>query len=76
MHMIRRILIGAALLPVAAVILNGQTTTRSTLDGVYTAFGRVVDGMAAVDAIEAAPRTGEAPDTRIELKTVRIEKRP
>ncbi len=37
MHMIRRILIGAALLPVAAVILNGQTTTRSTLDGVYTA---------------------------------------
>jgi len=35
--MIRRILIGAALLPVAAVILNGQTTTRSTNDGVYTA---------------------------------------
>src|SRR5436190_17430510 len=34
--MIRRILIGAALLPVAAAILNGQTT-RSTLDGVYTA---------------------------------------
>ena len=34
--MIRRILIGAALLPVAAVILNGQTT-RSTNDGVYTA---------------------------------------
>jgi peptidyl-prolyl cis-trans isomerase B (cyclophilin B) len=46
------------------------------LDGVYTAFGRVVDGMAAVDAIEAAPRTGEAPNTRIDLKTVRIEKRP
>lgn len=35
--MIRRILIGAALLPVAAAILNGQTTTRSTHDGVYTA---------------------------------------
>jgi peptidyl-prolyl cis-trans isomerase B (cyclophilin B) len=45
------------------------------LDGVYTAFGRVVDGMAAVDAIESAPRTGEAPNTRIELKSVRIEKR-
>ena len=44
------------------------------LDGVYTAFGRVVDGMAAVDAIEAAPRTGEAPNTRVDLKTVRIEK--
>jgi peptidyl-prolyl cis-trans isomerase B (cyclophilin B) len=50
--------------------------TSAPLDGVYTAFGRVVDGMAAVDAIEAAPRTGEAPNTRIELKTVRVEKRP
>ena len=45
------------------------------LDGVYTAFGRVVDGMAAVEAIETAPRTGEAPNTRIELRTVRIENR-
>jgi peptidyl-prolyl cis-trans isomerase B (cyclophilin B) len=44
------------------------------LDGVYTAFGRVVDGMPAVDAIEAAPRTGETPDSRIDLKTVRIVK--
>ena len=50
------------------------TAAATALDGVYTAFGRVVDGMAAVDAIEAAPRTGETPDTRIELKTVRIEK--
>jgi len=31
--------------------------------------------MAAVDAIEATPRNGEAPTTRIELKTVRIEKK-
>ena len=51
------------------------TGASAALDGVYTAFGRVVDGMAAVDAIEAAPRTGEAPNARIELKTVRIEKR-
>ena len=49
--------------------------TSSALDGVYTAFGRVVDGMSAVDAIEATPRTGEAPNTRIELKTVRVEKK-
>jgi peptidyl-prolyl cis-trans isomerase B (cyclophilin B) len=47
----------------------------AALDGVYTAFGRVIDGMAAVDSIEAAPRTGETPNTRIELKSVRIEKR-
>ncbi len=46
--------------------------TSSALDGVYTAFGRVVDGLAAVDVIEAAPRTGEAPNTRIDLKTVRV----
>ena len=52
------------------------TGPSAALDGVYTAFGRVVDGMAAVEAIEAAPRTGEAPNSRIDLKTVRIEKRP
>ena len=49
--------------------------TSTALDGVYTAFGRVVDGMAAVDAIEATPRNGETPTTRIDLKTVRIEKK-
>ena len=46
--------------------------TSSALDGVYTAFGRVVDGMSAVDAIEQTPRTGEAPNARVDLKTVRI----
>ena len=46
----------------------------AALDGVYTAFGRVVDGMAAVEAIEAAPRTGEAPNTRIDLKTVTLKR--
>jgi len=48
--------------------------TSTALDGVYTAFGRVVDGMNAVDAIEQTPRTGETPNTRIDLKTVRIIK--
>ncbi len=50
------------------------TGTSPALDGVYTAFGRVVDGMPAVDAIESTPRTGETPNTRIELKTVRVVK--
>jgi cyclophilin family peptidyl-prolyl cis-trans isomerase len=45
------------------------------LDGNYTAFGRVVDGLNVVDAIEQTPRTGETPNTRIELKSIRIEKR-
>ena len=48
--------------------------TSSALDGVYTAFGRVVDGLAAVDTIEQTPRTGEAPNTRVDLRSVRIEK--
>lgn len=48
--------------------------TSSALDGVYTAFGRVVDGMNVVEAIEQTPRTGEAPNTRIDLTTVRVLK--
>jgi len=51
------------------------TGTSTPLDGQYTAFGRVVDGMAAVDAIERAPVNGETPITRIELRTVRIERK-
>jgi len=51
------------------------TGASTALDGNYTVFGRVVDGIAAVDAIEATPRDGEAPRTRIELRTIRIEKK-
>ena len=51
------------------------TAPSTALDGHYTAFGRVVDGMPAVDAIEASPRDGETPTTRVELKAVRIEKK-
>jgi peptidyl-prolyl cis-trans isomerase B (cyclophilin B) len=50
------------------------TGPSTALDGQYTAFGRVVDGMPVVEAIEGAPRTGETPNTRIDLKTIRIEK--
>jgi peptidyl-prolyl cis-trans isomerase B (cyclophilin B) len=50
------------------------TGTSTALDGQYTAFGRVIDGMAVVDAIEASPRNGETPTSRIELKTIRIER--
>jgi cyclophilin family peptidyl-prolyl cis-trans isomerase len=46
----------------------------SSLDGKYTAFGRVVDGMTVVEAIEQAPLNGEEPVTRIELKQVRLVK--
>jgi peptidyl-prolyl cis-trans isomerase B (cyclophilin B) len=51
------------------------TGPSTALDGQYTAFGRVVDGLAAVEAIEASPRNGETPLARIELRTVRVERR-
>jgi peptidyl-prolyl cis-trans isomerase B (cyclophilin B) len=46
------------------------------LDGVYTAFGRVLSGMEVVERIEGVATNGETPVTRIELRTVRIEGRP
>ncbi len=49
------------------------TGDAASLDGKYTAFGRVVDGLAVVDAIEQAPVNGETPITRIELVRVRIQ---
>jgi peptidyl-prolyl cis-trans isomerase B (cyclophilin B) len=50
------------------------TARVPSLDGTYTAFGRVVDGMNVVEAIEQVPRDGEAPRTRIELIRVRVSK--
>jgi cyclophilin family peptidyl-prolyl cis-trans isomerase len=51
------------------------TARTPAIDGKYTAFGRVVDGMSVVEAIENAPREGEAPTTRIELVRVRVERK-
>jgi cyclophilin family peptidyl-prolyl cis-trans isomerase len=48
------------------------TGTAPSLDGKYTVFGRVVDGLSVVDAIEQSPVNGETPVTRIELTKVRI----
>jgi peptidyl-prolyl cis-trans isomerase B (cyclophilin B) len=47
-----------------------------SLDGKYTIFGHVVDGMSTVDQIEQAPRNGEEPTPRIEITKVRLEQRP
>ena len=43
-----------------------------SLDGKYTVFGRVIDGLDVLDKIAAAPVSGEAPTTRIDLLKVRI----
>ena len=46
------------------------------LDGQYTVFGEVVNGMEVVDEIVNSPRDGnDNPDERIEMKRVKIEKR-
>jgi cyclophilin family peptidyl-prolyl cis-trans isomerase len=51
------------------------TGASTALDGQYTAFGRVVDGMSVVEAIEQTPRDGETPKTRIEVRSIKIEKK-
>jgi peptidyl-prolyl cis-trans isomerase B (cyclophilin B) len=50
------------------------TGTATSLDHKYTAFGRVVDGMQVVKAIEAVPTDGDKPLGRVELSRVRVEK--
>jgi len=50
------------------------TARVPSLDGTYTAFARVVDGMGVVEAIEQVPRDGEAPVKRVELIRVRVIK--
>jgi peptidyl-prolyl cis-trans isomerase B (cyclophilin B) len=48
---------------------------QPSLDGKYTVFGRVAGGMDVIEAIEQTPITGEAPQTRVAITGVRIEKR-
>jgi peptidyl-prolyl cis-trans isomerase B (cyclophilin B) len=48
------------------------TGEAPSLDGKYTAFGRVVDGIAVVEVIEQSAVNGEVPVSRIDLKSVRI----
>jgi cyclophilin family peptidyl-prolyl cis-trans isomerase len=52
------------------------TAPAPTLDGVYTAFGEVVDGMDVVERIEQVPVNGDAPVTRVELTRVTITREP
>jgi peptidyl-prolyl cis-trans isomerase B (cyclophilin B) len=43
-----------------------------SLDGKYSVFGRVVDGMETVAKIEGAPLNGESPVNRIDILHVRV----
>jgi peptidyl-prolyl cis-trans isomerase B (cyclophilin B) len=48
------------------------TGPAPSLDGKYTVFGQVVDGMAVVEAIDAVPVDGETPTQRIEVTKVTV----
>ena len=50
------------------------TARASALDGKYTAFGRVADGIDVVEKLEAVPVNGETPVTRVEVKKVTLTK--
>ena len=50
------------------------TGAAPELDGVYTVFGRVVEGMGAVEQIESAATDGETPVNRIDLRQIRLER--
>jgi peptidyl-prolyl cis-trans isomerase B (cyclophilin B) len=52
------------------------TAAAPSLDGKYTAFGRVVDGMAVVEAIERVPVNGEAPVSRVEVTGIKVKRVP
>ncbi|MGE3578356.1 MAG: peptidylprolyl isomerase [Vicinamibacterales bacterium] len=48
------------------------TAPSPGIDGVYTVFARVVEGMDVVEKIEAVPVNGETPVTRVDVTRVRV----
>ncbi len=50
------------------------TGPAPSLDGKYTAFGRVIDGMCVVEALDALPVDGESPLERVDVVKARVEK--
>ena len=48
------------------------TAPSPGIDGKYTVFGRVVEGIDVVEKIEAVPLTGETPVTRVEVSRIRV----
>lgn len=62
--------------PASATTSFFIVTARSQgLDGQYTVFGRVVEGLDVVEKIEAVPVNGETPVTRVEVTKVSIVKK-
>jgi cyclophilin family peptidyl-prolyl cis-trans isomerase len=51
-------------------------TDQPALDGQYTIFARVAEGINVAQKISTAPATNTVPDARIEIKTVTIREKP
>jgi cyclophilin family peptidyl-prolyl cis-trans isomerase len=51
-------------------------TDQPALDGQYTVFARVVEGINVAQKISTAPATNTVPNARIEIKTVTIREKP
>ena len=52
------------------------TARTPALDGQYSAFGRVVEGLDVVTRIETTPVDGETPITRVEVTGVTLSRVP
>ena len=51
------------------------TAAAPALDGVYTVFGVVVEGLDVVERIEAVPTEGETPVERVEIVDAEVVRR-
>jgi peptidyl-prolyl cis-trans isomerase B (cyclophilin B) len=53
------------------IVLSDQPA----LDGTYTVFGRVVEGMDVVEKIAAVPQQNERPAERLDIHSMKVERR-
>ena len=53
-----------------------SVTDQPALDGQYTVFARVVEGISVAQKISTAPATNSVPNARIEINTVTIREKP
>jgi peptidyl-prolyl cis-trans isomerase B (cyclophilin B) len=48
---------------------------QAALDGTYTVFGRVVEGMDVVEKIAATPTENERPKERVDIYSMKVERK-